>query len=206
MGAALSRGAVQAAIDGIDARNWAARGDRVGVLRRAMQGGDATVRRALSATAAFDAGPFDMPGPTGETNRLSLHPKGVVLCLGATVEIALAQAVQALVAGCGVVIAVPGSARAVAPLAAAGAPVAALDGTIPAEMLQQLRGVAAVGAVGPTAWTGPLRRALAARDGAILPLETEAVAPGRYYVERHLCVDTTAAGGNASLLASTEEA
>ena len=47
-----------------------------------------------------------------------------------------------------------------------------------------------------------LRIALAARDGEIVPLITEAIAPHRYLVERHLCIDTTAAGGNASLLAA----
>ena len=43
--------------------------------------------------------PLDLPGPTGESNRLSLHPRGRVLCLGAGPEAALAQAVLALAAG-----------------------------------------------------------------------------------------------------------
>jgi RHH-type proline utilization regulon transcriptional repressor/proline dehydrogenase/delta 1-pyrroline-5-carboxylate dehydrogenase len=30
------------------------------------------------------------------------------------------------------------------------------------------------------------------------------IAPERYVLERHLCIDTTAAGGNASLLASVD--
>ena len=46
-----------------------------------------------------------------------------------------------------------------------------------------------------------MRAALANRTGPILPLITETGAPERYVLERHLCVDTTAAGGNASLLA-----
>lgn len=29
---------------------------------------------------------FDLPGPTGESNRLSYHPRGTVLCLGPTPE------------------------------------------------------------------------------------------------------------------------
>ena len=44
------------------------------------------------------------------------------------------------------------------------------------------------------------RRMLAARDGAIVPLVTEVLNPAAYVVERSVCVDTTAAGGNASLL------
>ena len=34
-------------------------------------------------------------------------------------------------------------------------------------------------------------------------LVTELIGPERYVAERHLCIDTTAAGGNASLLASS---
>jgi RHH-type proline utilization regulon transcriptional repressor/proline dehydrogenase/delta 1-pyrroline-5-carboxylate dehydrogenase len=52
-------------------------------------------------------------------------------------------------------------------------------------------------------WLRPLRRALSRRDGPIVPLETAVLAPERYVVERHLCIDTTAAGGNASLLAES---
>ncbi|WP_413870883.1 hypothetical protein, partial [Albidovulum sp.] len=44
-------------------------------------------------------------------------------------------------------------------------------------------------------------RALAGRDGPILPVI--AAMPDRAHVahERHVCVDTTASGGNAALLA-----
>ncbi len=60
-----------------------------------------------------------------------------------------------------------------------------------------------VAAAGASDWTWALRIALSRRDGPIIPLETQTVAPERYVVERHLCIDTTAAGGNASLLASS---
>ena len=52
-------------------------------------------------------------------------------------------------------------------------------------------------------WTRRLRIALAGRAGPIVPLETRSVAPERYVIERHLCIDTTAAGGNARLLAAS---
>ena len=195
---------VQTALDGLDARNWAARPDRIAVLRRALQGRGGPVRRALSAAAALDTEPLTLPGPTGESNRLSFHPKGTVLCLGPTADHALAQAAQALAAGCGAVIAAPGAVAAARPLVEAGAPVAALDGTVAAETLGALDGIAAVAAAGASDWTRDLRRALAARSGPIVPLETTTVAPERYVVERHLCIDTTAAGGNASLLAGSD--
>ncbi|RME18688.1 MAG: hypothetical protein D6801_00825, partial [Alphaproteobacteria bacterium] len=43
--------------------------------------------------------------------------------------------------------------------------------------------------------------ALARRDGPIVPLVTDMPDAAHVLLERHLCVDTTAAGGNASLLA-----
>ncbi|MEO1470527.1 MAG: bifunctional proline dehydrogenase/L-glutamate gamma-semialdehyde dehydrogenase, partial [Pseudomonadota bacterium] len=146
---------------------------------------------------------FTLPGPTGESNRLTLHPRGTVLCLGPSAEIALAQAVQALAAGNGAVLACPGATAAAGPLGTAGAPVAALDATPDPAMLATLAGIAQVAAAGRTPWTAALRRALAERTGPILPLETAVIAPERYVVERHVCIDTTAAGGNASLLAGS---
>ena len=70
--------------------------------------------------------------------------------------------------------------------------------------MSEVKGIAAVAAAGDSDWTRELRIALAKRDGAIIPLETQTISPDRYVVERHLCIDTTAAGGNASLLATAE--
>ncbi|MBB3142372.1 bifunctional proline dehydrogenase/L-glutamate gamma-semialdehyde dehydrogenase PutA [Halomonas organivorans] len=203
-GEAVSLDALQAALDGLDARNWAARPDRVEVLRRALSGRRGVIRKALAETASLDMTPQTLPGPTGESNRLAQYPKGPVLCLGPTLEIAIAQAAQALGAGCPALIVAPGADGDVRSLSAAGAPVAALDGTVAAETLTALKGIVAVAAAGGGDWTRGLRLALAERDGPIVQLETQVIAPTRYVVERHLCIDTTAAGGNASLLASAE--
>jgi RHH-type transcriptional regulator, proline utilization regulon repressor / proline dehydrogenase / delta 1-pyrroline-5-carboxylate dehydrogenase len=46
-----------------------------------------------------------------------------------------------------------------------------------------------------------VRDVLAERKGPIVPLVTELLYPAAYAHERAVCVDTTAAGGNASLLA-----
>jgi RHH-type proline utilization regulon transcriptional repressor/proline dehydrogenase/delta 1-pyrroline-5-carboxylate dehydrogenase len=42
------------------------------------------------------------------------------------------------------------------------------------------------------------------RDGDLLPMINETV-PERFILERHLCVDTSAAGDNASLIATIED-
>ncbi|MCP4331018.1 MAG: bifunctional proline dehydrogenase/L-glutamate gamma-semialdehyde dehydrogenase PutA [Gammaproteobacteria bacterium] len=203
-GAVLTAETIQQQIDGLDARNWAARPDRVAVLRKALAGSGSVIRKALAETAAFDMTPQTLPGPTGESNRLSLHPKGTVLCLGPSADIAIAQAAQALGAGCATLIVAPGVGELAQPLIDAGAPVAAVNGVIAAESLTSLRDIAAIAAAGDSDWTRALRIALAQRPGAILPMETQLIAPERYVLERHLCIDTTAAGGNASLLAAVD--
>ena len=195
---------IEESIAALDARNWSARPDRVAVLRKALAGSGSMIRKALAETAAFDMTPHTLPGPTGESNRLSIYPKGTILCLGPTAEIALAQASQALGAGCSVIIVAPQASKPAQPLIDAGAPLAAFDGTADAETLKTLKGIAAVAAAGVSDWTRELRVALAQRPGAIVPLENQLIAPERYVIERHLCIDTTAAGGNASLLASVD--
>lgn len=193
---------VSAALAALDATAWAARHDRVQVLRRALSGEGAVVRRAVNAAAAFDSGHFELPGPTGESNRLSMPPKGPVLCLGPEIDTALAQAAQALAAGCPVLIVAPGADAAATPLIRSGAPVVGIHGTVPCAVLAEVPGLVTVAAAGDSAWTRDLRHALANRDGRIVLLETDVVCPARYYVERHVCIDTTAAGGNTGLLAA----
>ena len=92
-------------------------------------------------------------------------------------------------------------ALALQPLTGKGMPIAALDGTIEPSMLEKL----AVDVVATTAdaeTLRALRQGLAARNGALVPLVSEAIYPAAYAHERAVCVDTTAAGGNASLLAA----
>ncbi|WP_172601120.1 hypothetical protein, partial [Cereibacter sphaeroides] len=70
------------------------------------------------------------------------------------------------------------------------------------EALATLRGFA-----GALHWGGaedarPRAQALASREGAILPLIGGLPDEAHVAVERHLCIDTTASGGNAELLAA----
>ncbi|MGH1478466.1 MAG: bifunctional proline dehydrogenase/L-glutamate gamma-semialdehyde dehydrogenase PutA [Geminicoccales bacterium] len=188
----------------LDGEGWEARGDRIQVLRRALEGQGVVVRKAINAAAAFDSGPFDLPGPTGESNRLSMPPRGNILCLGPTIETALAQAAQALAAGCPALVVTEGAKEAVAPLVKAGAPVTGINGTVTADALQTIDGLITVCAAGSSDWTKTLRQALAKRVGHIITFETEVICPPRFYAERHICIDTTAAGGNASLLAAID--
>src|SRR5690606_15958814 len=49
-------------------------------------------QRLSSPAAARPVEPLDLPGPTGESNRLRFEPRAPLLCLGPGAEAALAQA------------------------------------------------------------------------------------------------------------------
>ncbi len=179
---------------------WATRPDRIEVLRKHLRGKAAD---AMAAAAAVEYGPVDLPGPTGEGNALSLVPRGRALCLGPSDDAVLAQAVQALAAGNAVLAVAPRANAALRPLLGKGLPIAALEGHVEPGTVADLP----VDLVAYSADANALRavrKALAAQDGPIVPLVTESIYPVAYAQERSVCVDTTAAGGNASLLAAAE--
>ena len=128
----------------------------------------------------------NLPGPTGESNQYSVLPRGIVLCLGPDKENCMQQVKEAKAYGCvGVSIADTEGVGALNPKALTG-----------------LTGIDAVSYWGEEERACELRRALAARHGPILPLITGPGARNPYIIERHVCVDTTASGGNAALLAA----
>lgn len=133
-----------------------------------------------------------LPGPTGESNVLSTFARGVILCLGPTAEAAQQQAKIATSKGCQALIIAPG---------ATGDN--ALDGYLDRADLAKLSGFQAVACWGEKDDLRTIRQALAQRDGAILPLICDDDMADRCILERHVCIDTTAAGGNAALLASS---
>jgi RHH-type proline utilization regulon transcriptional repressor/proline dehydrogenase/delta 1-pyrroline-5-carboxylate dehydrogenase len=177
---------------------WSTRPDRVAILRKHLRGKGAA---AIAASAALDFGQVDMPGPTGEANTLALGPRGRVLCLGPDAETLMAQAIQALVAGNAVLAVAPGAPAALSALTGKGLPVAALDASLDPADLASLK-VDVVAFSGGREGARALRRALAKRGGPIVPLVTEVLYAAAYAHEHAVCVDTTAAGGNASLLAA----
>ena len=144
----------------------------------------------------------DLPGPTGETNQLSAHPRGRVLCLGPGRQAALEQALAALTQqNIPLIVAVRGGELA-QQLNRAGMAAAGIDGRLDADALTRVNGFDAVMSHAPEPQLQAFRRALAERDGKLIPLICERAASERLILERHLCIDTTAAGGNASLIAA----
>jgi RHH-type transcriptional regulator, proline utilization regulon repressor / proline dehydrogenase / delta 1-pyrroline-5-carboxylate dehydrogenase len=200
-GPVLDSEAVQSALASLDATSWAALPDRIQSLRAALRGSAAD---AASAAASLDAGPVDLPGPTGESNQFLLYPRGTVLCLGPDKHALLAQVVQALAAGNSVLAAAPNANEHLHALRQGTFPLTILDGVIEAGAVRDLH-IDMVACCGAPEESAALRVACADRDGPIIPLITEPISPAAFCTERTICIDTTAAGGNATLLSSTEE-
>ncbi|VAW17659.1 Proline dehydrogenase / Delta-1-pyrroline-5-carboxylate dehydrogenase [hydrothermal vent metagenome] len=151
----------------------------------------ALVQKALDALPAPSKHPLnmiDLPGPTGEANQLSIFARGKVLCLGPGKDIAKEQASEAIAAGCSALCVTQGG---------------EINGILAPDDLSRLSGFCAIVFWGQEAEARALRIALARRSGELIPLVTGKGDLSRYHVERHVCIDTTASGGNAELLVSS---
>ncbi|WP_425099618.1 bifunctional proline dehydrogenase/L-glutamate gamma-semialdehyde dehydrogenase PutA [Tropicibacter sp. S64] len=124
----------------------------------------------------------ELPGPTGEANQYGTFARPPVLCLGpgAAAE-QQAEAIRTL-----------------------GGQAVTASGAVEAKALETLGGFSATLWWGDTETARAYRQALAKRNGPILTLITGAPDAGHARAERHVCIDTTAAGGNAALLAGSE--
>jgi RHH-type proline utilization regulon transcriptional repressor/proline dehydrogenase/delta 1-pyrroline-5-carboxylate dehydrogenase len=144
-----------------------------------------------------------LPGPTGERNSLSFAPRGAILCSADNVGAMLNQ--LAAVFATGNLPVVEASSSAMIPeglpraVRAAIRVVDQLAGNDHATRLQ----LALVDGAG-TARLRPLLTALGEQSGALVPLletsEYASIPLWRLLAERAVCVNTTAAGGNASLM------
>lgn len=151
------------------------------------------VQAGLSALtqARVKLSEYEMRGPTGESNKLYEFARGVVLCLGPDLESANEQAQIAEQNGCESLIVCSGANAE-----------NTINGFLPRRFLSQLSGFSVVALWSHKDDLRAARHALAQRDGKIIPLVCDDGLAKACRLERHVCVDTTAAGGNASLLAS----
>ena len=120
-----------------------------------------------------------LPGPTGESNRLSSMSRAPILCMGPGPDAAAAQA------------------KAVTAL---GGQASAATGTIAPSLLTDGPAYGGIMWWGDAATAQAIDKALAKRTDAIMPLITSQPDAGHAHEERHICIDTTASGGNAALL------
>ena len=166
----------------------------------------AAYQQALEDYMRAFKSPTDLPGPTGETNQLSLHGRGIMVCMGAeTSGILDDQIAKSLAAGNAVLVLCTEDHRSyiawlAGVLRAHGAPDGLVTHLPPAHLHNLLN--ADIGAViTDRADRQDIASALARRDGAILPVLSAKDDIELYARERTLTVNTTAAGGNAALLA-----
>ena len=136
-----------------------------------------------------------LPGPTGERNTLSFAPRGRVFCAATTVNCLLNQIAALLATGNTPVL--PAQTMALLP---SGLPAVVRERLLSAEAGQ----AAAQFALIEGGLLATYQRLFAAQEGAIISvieMQENTVAPlWRLVAERALCINTTAAGGNASLM------
>jgi RHH-type proline utilization regulon transcriptional repressor/proline dehydrogenase/delta 1-pyrroline-5-carboxylate dehydrogenase len=142
-----------------------------------------------------------LPGPTGERNTLYTWPRGIVLCLGPDTASAHLQAELALEQGNGVLVCAPGGSKIAEELGANGEPIGGIDKKLAPAAIEAGLNVDAVMHFGPDPELKLWRQALSRREGGIIPLITRPSDAEHLIRERHVCIDTTASGGNAELLA-----
>ncbi|KGF79970.1 transcriptional regulator [Massilia sp. JS1662] len=137
---------------------------------------------------------IDLPGPTGERNELDFVPRGTVLCAPNGTASLLNQLAAAFATGN----------RALVLAEALPALPIAVKERVRFITAQELDGSEFAMALVEQGLKGNLQAQLAARPGAIVGIVDtragEPVALWRLVAERALCVNTTAAGGNASLM------
>ena len=139
-----------------------------------------------------------LPGPTGETNTLYLRPRGRVACVAETESALIAQARAAVATGNVALLAASALGDRVRRTVGDGC-----------ELVPDLldAGPDAVMFAGDADAAHALRRKLAALPGAIIPLVVAGAGgydTSRLVCERTITINTTASGGNASLLSLTE--
>jgi RHH-type proline utilization regulon transcriptional repressor/proline dehydrogenase/delta 1-pyrroline-5-carboxylate dehydrogenase len=139
-----------------------------------------------------------LPGPTGERNTLSFANRGTVLCAAKHIGVLLNQLAAVLATGNRAVV-LAGSGH----LLPEGLPPEVRDRIQVIANLDECTSAFQVALVEASV-ADALRTKLAGRDGAIIGIvdttEEGAIPLWRLVAERALCVNTTAAGGNASLM------
>ena len=148
------------------------------------QSTDATWSTTMAKLPAATGTPAEpktqsLPGPTGESNRLTTLPRPPLLCLGPGTDAVEAQAQS---------------------IEAQGGAALRATGMIDLHRLEHADGFAGVLWWGDAETAAQIEQALSRRSGPILPLIPGQPDLTRVQAERHVCVDTTAAGGNAALL------
>jgi RHH-type proline utilization regulon transcriptional repressor/proline dehydrogenase/delta 1-pyrroline-5-carboxylate dehydrogenase len=209
--------AAPASLDGAIARAHASAW-RAAPLERRGEWLERVRATALAAQARTQLAMRTLPGPTGERNELRLHGRGVIASIATAADAATQLQWQAaLAAGNVLLVALPPAAREQAEgvfvyWQRAGAlpdgAVQLIDAPFDAAVAAIADDERVQGVVAEAGFAAALKRRLAARRGAVVPLYVGDLSASlwRLAAEQTLTVNTAAAGGNAALLAGINRA
>lgn len=146
-----------------------------------------------------------LPGPTGEENLLTLHARGLVVVASPNPDIAFRQVLQALYCGNPVMVFNAQFSAEQRGCLASCTQIFVTEEGLGIDILRELEALACF-VFTPCGekqqqLAQAYRRALSERSGPIVRFVSAVLAPMLYMVERHLCINTAAAGGNISLIA-----
>ncbi len=166
----------------------------------ARREGDEALVRACAEYESLSPLPFriDLPGPTGEKNSLRFAERGNLLCVATDSAALLEQVAAALATGNVALLGESEAARALVP-------------RLPSAVVSRVRVASAGDDIAAALFEGAddartrLHENLSRRGGALVPLVTRGAMTWRYPlyrldVERVVSVNTTAAGGNTTLM------
>jgi RHH-type transcriptional regulator, proline utilization regulon repressor / proline dehydrogenase / delta 1-pyrroline-5-carboxylate dehydrogenase len=193
-------------------QDWDLSNERLDILKRGIEMLPGAMQEqaidVLDECRPFNCVAQPFAGPTGESNHLTYHGRGIALCLG---EDVVRQTIAALALGNAIVLCEgdkPETSGAIL-----------IDAFCKAEVPSQLMAAIQSDDIETTVRTFPdlalvaldgdenrtmIRRALATRDGARVSLIGSDDSLVRYACERVVSIDTTASGGNATLLTLEE--
>jgi RHH-type transcriptional regulator, proline utilization regulon repressor / proline dehydrogenase / delta 1-pyrroline-5-carboxylate dehydrogenase len=147
----------------------------------------------------------NLPGPTGEDNSLTLHPRGILVCVGSgDISLLYQQVLMAIASGNAAIAVVSDDLKRsfddTFKSSGAALPVGLISSISQSSISTAIESPVA-GFVIDGNQRAYLAVSIARRAGAILPILSVYDDPERFFHERTISIDTTAAGGNASLLA-----
>ena len=160
---------------------------------------------------SWQAAPRNLPGPTGELNQLILEPRGMLLCIQQGPQ-SMCDGIRQLIAAllCGNTVVQVSSLPVDISDLLQKAGLGSVYSRIALQSGLKLQSLLLAGEIQGVAISGPhclvrwVDGVLASREGALRPLIVETNGPAlihRFVLEKAISNNTTASGGNASLLA-----
>ena len=165
-----------------------------------------TLLNRLINSSALNDNDRTLPGPTGETNELKFHARGILICLGGgAAQDIVDQVFIALSTGNSVlVLTTPETQETITRIKAALNEITSAQSLLQTITTNEIGGALCADINGIVV-EGPAQNKVTEfvwnLEGPIHPILSKNDEPERFIIERTVTINTTAAGGNATLLA-----